>query len=63
MLVFYDPETNQYMRNLRAERVRAETAEAQADAARTAAEEAEARIAALEAELRSFVVNKHERDY
>ena len=66
MLVFYDPETNQYMRNLRAERARADEAQARAyaamtiadaertraDAARTTAEEAQARIAALEAELR-----------
>jgi hypothetical protein len=47
MLVFYDPETNQYMRNLRAERVRA-------DAAQTAKEQAETRLAALEAELRKL---------
>ena len=54
MLVFYDPDTNQYMRNLRAERARADEAQARADAARTDAEEAEARIAALEDELRKL---------
>ena len=40
MLVFYDPETNQYMRNLKAERARADAAEA--------------RLEALEAELRKL---------
>ena len=45
MLTFYDPETNQYMRNLRAERARA-------DAERTAKEAAESQLQALGAELR-----------
>ena len=54
MLVFYDPETNQYMRNLRAERARADAAQTQAHAAQTAKEQAETRIAALEAELRKL---------
>ena len=54
MLLFYDPETNQYMRNLRAERARADAAQTRADTARTAHEQAEARIAELEAELRKL---------
>ena len=54
MLVFYDPDTNQYMRNLRAERARADAAQTRADAAQTAREQAEARIAALEAEVRKL---------
>ena len=54
MLVFYDPDTNQYMRNLRAERARADAAQTQADAAQTARKQAEARIATLEAELRKL---------
>ena len=45
MLTFYNPETNQYMRNLRAERARA-------DAERTAKEAAESQLEALVAELR-----------
>ena len=32
MLTFYDPETNQYMRNLRQERARADAAESQLEA-------------------------------
>ena len=54
MLVFYDLETNQYMRNLRAERARADLERNRADSAQIATEEAEARIAMLEAELRKL---------
>ena len=52
MLTFYDPETNQYMRNLRAERERADAERTRADAERTAKEAAESQLQALGAELR-----------
>ena len=52
MLTFYDPETNQYMRNLRAERARADAERTRADAERTAKEAAESQLQALGAELR-----------
>ena len=52
MLTFYDPETNQYMRNLRAERARADAERTRADTERTAKEAAESQLEALVAELR-----------
>jgi hypothetical protein len=52
MLVFYDPETGEYMRNLRAERAAREQAEAALRTEQAAREAAEAQLAELEAELR-----------
>jgi multidrug resistance efflux pump len=59
MLVFYDPETGEYLRNLREEQTARENAEANLQnaegalrAERAAREAAEARIRQLEEELR-----------
>ena len=52
MLVFYDPEAGEYLRNLREERVAREVAESTLGIERRIREAAEARISQLEAELR-----------
>ena len=52
MLVFYDPETGEYLRNLREEQTARENAEGALRAERAAREAAEARIRQLEEELR-----------